>query len=312
MEKQLHDYQVGEDMLLPLLIKSADVRMTKDQKAYIAFTFQDKSGQMDAKLWGATPQQIEQFISGVVVQLAGKREVYNNTPQIRIAKLTLLEHANIDEFVQRVGMDAKAIEEEINASLFGITDASIARITRHIYKKYKQQFYEYPAAKRHHHAMVGGLSFHTLSMLRIANHLLTLYPQLSRSLLTAGIMLHDIGKVIELSGAISTEYTLPGNLLGHIVIMSDEITKACIELDIDDTHESVVLLKHVVLAHHGKLEYGSPVRPLVMEAELIHHIDMIDATMNMLTTSLEKVEVGTFGDKIYGLDNRMFFQHGIQ
>lgn len=130
--------------------------------------------------------------------------------------------------------------------------------------------------------------------------------------MTAGILLHDIGKVIELSGSVSTEYTVQGNLIGHIVLMSDEITKACMELEIDDAQESIVLLKHVVLAHHGKLEYGSPVTPRVMEAEMIHYIDMIDATMNMLTTALENTPISTFADKIYGLDNRMFYNHGIK
>lgn len=312
MEKLLHEYVVGEEMRLPLLIKSADVRMTKTEKAYIALTFQDKSGQMDAKFWGATPEDIATYQVGVIVQLHGKRETYNNTPQIAITELKVLPHANVDDFIQRVGMSAAAIEEEIKVALLGIIDAPIARVTRHIYQKFKKPFYEYPAAKRHHHAVVGGLSFHTLSMIRIAENLLTLYPQLSRSLLLAGIMLHDIGKVIELSGSVGTEYTLQGNLIGHIVLMSDEITKACRELEIDDTLESIVLLKHVVLAHHGKLEYGSPVRPLLMEAEMIHYIDMIDATMNMLTTALENTAPGEFGDKIYGLDNRMFYQHNVK
>lgn len=312
MDKKLHDYVVGEEMSLPVLIKSADVRMTKNEKAYIAFTFQDKSGQIDAKFWGATPEHIENFVAGTVVQLHGKREVYNNTAQIGINTLKILPNANIDEFVQRVSMSAQEIEAEINVALCWITDSAVARVTRHIYQKYKKQFYEFPAAKRHHHAIVGGLSFHTISMISIADNLLNLYPQLSRTLLTAGILLHDIGKVIELSGSVSTEYTVQGNLIGHIVLMSDEITKACMELEIDDAQESIVLLKHVVLAHHGKLEYGSPVTPRVMEAEMIHYIDMIDATMNMLTTALDNTPISTFADKIYGLDNRMFYNHGIK
>src|SRR5699024_4696094 len=100
-----------------------------------------------------------------------------------------------------------------------------------------------------------------------------------------GIIIHDIGKTIELSGAISTEYTLKGKLIGHIVIVDEMIDRACAEIGIDREHEAIILLKHVVLAHHGKLEFGSPVRPQLLEAEIIHQIDNMDATINMISTA---------------------------
>ncbi|MBS4750823.1 HD domain-containing protein [Carnobacteriaceae bacterium zg-ZUI78] len=308
MTKKLYDYVVGEDMNLPVLIKAADVRLTKMDKEYIAFTFQDKSGQMDAKFWGASKEDIEAFQVGKVVLLIGQRDVYKNTPQIKITSLKLVENARVEHFMERAPMDVLEIEEEMNVALCWIEDAIMARIVRCIYQKYKQVFYEYPAAKRHHHALVGGLSYHTLSMLRLAKSVSEQYPEINLSLLAAGVVLHDIGKVVELSGSVGTDYTLEGNLIGHIVIMSDEITKACIELNIDDKKESVLLLKHIVLSHHGKLEYGSPVVPKILEAEVLHHLDMLDATLNMMTNALEKTEAGQYSDKIYGLDNRMFYK----
>ena len=122
------------------------------------------------------------------------------------------------------------------------------------------------------------------------------------------MILHDLGKVIELTGPTATQYTLEGNLVGHIVIISEEITKACQTLSIDDRAEDVLLLKHMVLAHHGKLEYGSPVRPQLKEAEILHQIDMIDATMNMVDSTLEKVEPGSFSNQVWALDNRRFYK----
>lgn len=308
MDKKLYDYEVGEDMSLAVLIKSADVRLAKNEKQYLAFTFQDRSGQIDGKFWGVTQEDIETFVAGTIVWLNGKREVYQNTPQIKILGLKVLENMSAGSFVQRAPISQEDIEKDINVALCWIDDAYLARIVRHIYQKYKHDFYEFPAAKRYHHALVGGLSYHTVSMLKIAKTLTQIYPEINLSLLTAGVMLHDIGKVLELTGSVGTEYTVRGNLIGHIVLMSDEITKACIELDIDEQAESVILLKHVVLAHHGRLEYGSPVAPRLLEAELIHHIDMIDATMNMMTTALEKTSPGEYTDKIFGLDNRQFYK----
>lgn len=112
-------------------------------------------------------------------------------------------------------------------------------------------------------------------MLDLAKAISNLYPSLDKDLLYAGVILHDLGKVIELSGAISTTYTLEGNLLGHISIMVNEIGKAADELQIDA--EEVLILQHIVLSHHGKAEWGSPKPPLVKEAEILHYIDNLDA-----------------------------------
>ena len=145
------------------------------------------------------------------------------------------------------------------------------------------------------------------AMLRIAKTLAAQYKDINKPLLYAGIILHDMGKIIELSGPISTEYTLEGNLLGHIVIVDEEITKACIALKIDEKSEDVLLLKHMVLAHHGQLDYGSPVRPKLREAEILFMIDNLDATINMLNTALNRTEPGSFTERIFGLDNRTFY-----
>ena len=263
MTKKLYEYNVDDSFEIFLLIKSADVRMAKNGKPFIAFTFQDQSGQMDGKYWSATSEDIEKYVPGKVVLLNGKRELTN--PYFR-------------------------------------------RIVHNILGKYQEAFFEYPAAKRHHHAFVGGLSYHTLSMLRLAKSIAGQYPQINRSLLFAGVIIHDIGKTMELSGAIGTEYTLKGNLLGHIVIMDEEITKACEELGIDENQEEVLLLKHLVLAHHGKLEYGSPVRPQLLEAEVLHHIDLLDATITMMSNALDKTEPGAFSERVFGLDNRSFYK----
>ena len=104
----------------------------------------------------------------------------------------------------------------------------------------------------------------------------------------------------------TTEYTLAGNLVGHLVLVDEEITQACIALKFDDKQEDIVVLRHMVLAHHGLLEYGSPVRPRIMEAEILHQIDNIDASMQMMLSSIRLTEPGEYTERIFGMDNRSF------
>ena len=134
-------------------------------------------------------------------------------------------------------------------------------------------------------------------MLKIAKALVAIYPSLNKDLLYSGIILHDLGKTVELSGPVGTSYTLEGELLGHIVIMSDEVARMAEKLGIES--EEIILLRHMILAHHGKYEFGSPKLPLIK--------DNIDARMMMFEKNLANVEPGTFSDKLFGLEGRHFY-----
>lgn len=311
MTKKLYELAIDETFEMFLLIKNADVRTAKNGKPFIAFTFQDKSGQMDGKYWSATPEEIERYQSGRIVFLAGKREIYNGNAQVKITGMRLVRDGEPNEpglFMEQAPLTKEEMVDEINQTLFEITSAPMNRVVRFILNKFSQEVFEYPAAKRHHHAFTGGLGFHTVSMLRIAKSLANQYEVLNKPLLYSGVILHDLGKTMELTGAVGTEYTLKGNLLGHIVMMEEEISKACVELQIDEDCEEIIALKHVVLAHHGKLEYGSPVRPHLLEAEILHQIDLMDASINMITQALQKTTPGEFSERIFGMDNRSFYK----
>ncbi|AZP05757.1 3'-5' exoribonuclease YhaM family protein [Jeotgalibaca ciconiae] len=297
-----------------MLIKSADVRKAKNNKPFIAFTFQDKSGQIDGKFWDAKEEDINRFQAGTVVFVSGKRELYQNNPQLRISKMRLAqagEPSSPELYMERAPIRTEDMIEEINQTLFEITSAPINRVVRYLLKKFHKEFFDFPAAKRHHHAFPGGLSFHTISILRLAKTVVKNYPGVSQSLLYGGVILHDIGKTIELTGSLSTEYTLKGNLIGHIVLIDEEITKACEALKISEDNEDIILLKHVVLAHHGKMEYGSPVLPHLLEAEIIHYLDNLDASINMIDTALQRTTEGSFSERIFGLENRSFYKPNV-
>jgi len=143
-------------------------------------------------------------------------------------------------------------------------------------------------------------------MLKQAKALCDIYPTLNRSLLYAGIIAHDMGKVKELSGPVATTYTVEGNLLGHISIMSDEVANIAREHNIEG--EEVMLLRHMILSHHGKYEYGSPKLPMLKEAEMLHFIDNIDARMQMFDKHMKKVEKGQYTERIFALENRQFYK----
>ncbi|MGX7775718.1 3'-5' exoribonuclease YhaM family protein [Streptococcus pluranimalium] len=293
------------------LIKKAELRKTRAGKDFLAMTFQDDSGEISGNLWDAQSHNVETFTAGKVVHMEGRREVYNNTPQVNQIKLRLPEDGEPNDpadFKEKPPVNVADVKEYLEQMVFKIENATWQRIVRALYRKYHQEFFTYPAAKTNHHAFESGLAYHTATMVRLSDAIGDIYPELNKSLLFAGIMLHDLAKVIELSGPDNTEYTVRGNLIGHIALIDEEITKVITELNIDDTREEVTVLRHIVLSHHGLLEYGSPVRPKIMEAEIIHMIDNIDAEMMMMTTALSRIGEGEMTARLFALDNRSFYK----
>lgn len=309
--KKLFDYQNDENLDLFVLIKTADVRIAKNGKQFIAFTFQDQSGQIGGKYWDASDEDVAKFTAGQVIHLQGKRELYQSNPQVKIYKLRLTtgdEPQTVDQFIPKAPVQVTEMQDEFGAMLFEITNPNWQRLVRHLMQKHQAEFFSFPAAKTNHHAFSGGLAYHTLSMSRLAKTIAAQYPQIDEALLYAGVILHDLGKTLELSGPISTEYTVRGNLIGHIVLVDEEIVRACDTLKIDVNAEDMLLLRHVILAHHGLMEYGSPVRPQVLEAEVLHQIDELDASITMMTQSLQHAEAGQFTERLFAMDGRRFYR----
>ena len=135
---------------------------------------------------------------------------------------------------------------------------------------------------------------------------MSVYSELNADLLYAGILLHDIGKTVELSGPVVPSYTFEGQMLGHISIAQSMVYAAAKELNIEG--EEVTLLQHMILSHHGKNEFGSPVLPQIREAEMLHMIDNMDARMNMFDKTLETLEAGETSKRVFSLDNRMIYK----
>lgn len=307
--KKLLQYEIGEMIEQFLLIKSATKGTASNGKPFLTLILQDQSGEIEAKLWDVSDEDEKVYINEKIVKIHGEIQNYRGRNQLKIRQIrssTPDDRVRLSEFLQTAPLTIDEMTEKITQYIFDMKNPNIQRITRQLLKKYQQSFYEFPAATKNHHEFVSGLSYHVVSMLDLAKAIAQLYPSLDKDLLYAGIILHDLGKVIELSGPVSTTYTVEGNLLGHISIMVNEIGKAADELGISG--EEVVVLQHLVLSHHGKAEWGSPKPPLIKEAEILHYIDNVDAKMNMLDRALERVKPGEFSERIFALENRSFYK----
>lgn len=167
-------------------------------------------------------------------------------------------------------------------------------------------FFKYPAAKSIHHAFIGGLAEHTINMLKLSEKFIEMYD-LDNELLWMGVILHDYSKIKELE-FYGLNYTIEGNLIGHLIMTVEEITRICVLNGIEENN-NIMFLKHLVISHHGKLEYGSAKEPMIKEAYILSQIDEIDAKMNVLEKALVNVEENKISNAINGFDKRRFLNY---
>ena len=308
---KITDLKAGDNAIeIDLLVTGVVTGKTNgaNRQAYLSLVLQDDSGTIDAKLWQATNEQIETITAGKIVRVKADVIKYNEDRQMKIVAITVVSDKVEDQvkYLKKAPIDADILIQQIKDIIHSFENQKIKDIVLTIFEKNQESIRIYPAASKNHHEYVSGLVHHTVGMLNVANALCVLYSTLNRDLLFAGVILHDLGKIIELSGPVIPEYTLKGKLLGHISICQAMIKQTADELGIDD--EVVTLLQHMVLSHHGKNEYGSPVLPLLKEAEMLTLVDNIDARMNMLDKALDLVEPGEFTKRVFSLEQRSFYK----
>ena len=205
----------------------------------------------------------------------------------------------------------EAMYASVEALLDSITDADYKAVCRELLRRHSESFRTIPAAKSVHHGFLHGLLMHTGNMMQLADFLAGMYADtVDRSLLLAGTFAHDLQKEREFRFSalgLVTDYSVQGQLLGHLVMGAQEIADIAKELDVPE--EKSVLLQHLVLSHHGEPEFGAAVRPVCAESELLSYIDMIDSRMEIYREVLGATPLGGFSDRVFALDGKKLYHH---
>ena len=216
------------------LISKCDKGKTVKDTPYLSLILEDATGVLDAKFWNLTNEQIEHYKAGQVVEVIGDSIIHRNAVQLRVRKMTVLEDEDISNYVRLAPMTRTEMEEEVKILMNEITNTNLYCVGEEALEETKDLFNTYPAATRNHHNFVGGLAYHSISMARVGLDICRQYPFLDKGLLIAGILMHDVGKIDELSGPILPEYTNEGNLLGHISIMNNRLDRVAEKLGVND------------------------------------------------------------------------------
>lgn len=290
------------------LVKSVQEATANNGSPYFTIVIGEKSKTIGCKLWerhfnGNTTHQLKNdiFKVGTILHIEGSVSEYRGELQMAIVNYRLTEEEEVDiaNYLEAAPEPIDLMINEYEQFLNYIKSPILRTICMDIYNEHKSAFITFPAGKSNHHAFRSGLIYHSLSMLRISKHICSQYKQINRDLVYAGIALHDLGKVVELTGFLAPDYTKVGNLLGHITIVNMFIDRKAQKLKEEkdkftkEDFNQVYELMHVISAHHGKLEYGSPVVPKTLEAEVVHQIDMLDSRINMVINGLSDDKLST-------------------
>ncbi len=305
----IKDFKEATSIQTPLLLTNMSRGLTNAGAPYLSMTLSDKSGSIEGKMWDVKEEQARLAVVGKVIMVNAEVLKYRSQLQLRIHSIQAIKEGEFElkDFIVTSAISKDQLKEELLNRIRKIENKVLNEIVSEMVNLYPEDFFEYPAATKNHHEFVGGLATHVIGMVKLADSICDLYPALNRDLLISGTILHDYGKLFELSGAVLTEYTLAGKLLGHISIVQTKIEEMATKLGYQN-EEIVLLLRHLVLSHHGSLEYGSPVLPQIMEAEVLSIIDNLDARMNMFEKALDPIEAGTYSARVFSLENRIFYK----
>ena len=326
----IKEFTDGTRVFGPYFVNESKKGTTAAGKTYLNVTLQDCSGTIEAKKWDVAPGDEELFARGKVVQIEGQVILYSGHLQMKVFSAEPLNQKDVDWalFIPAAPVEQKTLENKLGLYLSSIEDEAIKRLVEALIAKFRDRFLVWPAAVRNHHNFVSGLLYHSLTMADLAMKACEVYPVLSRDVMLGGVLVHDLGKIIELSSPQATTFTLQGKLLGHISIGQAELRQTAKELGyyaFDDLseeekekeskangpvfhrYEIAVLFEHIILSHHGRQDFGSPVLPLTREALAISLIDDFDAKMLILDNASNGIAPGESTAKIFSLDERYFY-----
>ena len=295
------------------LIKTVERKLTSRGVPFLDMTLTDSDGEVGAKLWDYKEELHGEFVPNDLVKVRGTMTPFNDTQQLRIERIRRVsdeDGVRIEDFVPSAGFSGEAMFDELIAVADAFSDEELKLLVKTLLNEYRDRLIYWPAAFRLHHAIRGGLLYHTLSILRMAQSVAKIYPFIDSNLLFAGVILHDIAKTQEFDVAptgIASGYTVDGNLVGHLVRGAMAVEKCGRELGLSE--ETLMLVEHMIISHHGEPEFGAAVRPMFLEAEILSELDTLDAKIYEIEQACRGVEPGEFTQRQWALDNRKLYNH---
>ena len=304
----IKDLLEGDRTIIQALVGNVSNGTNKNGSPYLNVELRDNSGSMNTKKWEVDGEDKDIFVPGNIVEVLLEVIKYNDALQGKIisAKLLPLDDIDTTRFIKAPPIPKEELVARFNKLVASIKHKECKAFLDYFIKKFGETIFISPAATSVHHEFSSGLLMHSVSLAEHADYFAKYYPDINRDLIVTGALLHDFGKMIELEGPAVYHYSVEGKLLGHISIMCGELRIAAKELGIEG--ETPILLEHMVLSHHGQLEFGSPIMPLTKEALLLSMIDNLDSKMLVVDKAYENVSPGEFTQKIFPLDNRAFYK----
>ena len=297
------DLKAQENIKGQYLCKFKQILKNKNGKDYCSIRLQDSTGTIDGKIW-SLHSGITSFEVDDIVEVEGEVLLYQENLQLSVTKLKKSEEAEYDlkQFIPHTLKDVEELETQLFTFIEGTNQPQIKKLLEAIFYNegiYKE-FLVHSAAKSVHHAYLSGLLEHTVTVTKLGESMAGLYKGVNKDLVIAGCLLHDIGKLYELTNFPRNDYSDEGQLLGHIVMGAELVHDHAAQIE-DFPKEIEMLLKHIILSHHGEYEYASPKRPKCIEAMIVHLADYTDSKLKMLEEMLQ----ASPGEELYAGYNKI-------
>lgn len=304
----IKDLAPGSEITQFFQLNSRENRLTRTGQDFMNLVLSDMSGSILGKLWSNVMRMSKlDFESGDFVKIKGSTQLFGDRLQLnieRIRKAETSEIADISCLIRKTSFDTDKLFEEILQTVELLDPPGLSQLVRHILVGECAEFKSFPAAKRIHHAYVGGLIEHTYTVMTKVQAMIGLIPDINAGLAISGALLHDIGKLHEINPQTKGR-TVEGRLKGHVILGIDMLRNAAIELNLTKA-PWLPELEHILLSHHGELEFGALVKPLTREAILVHFIDNLDSKLKIMEEALEKTDIEGFSDFNKYLEGRAY------
>jgi 3'-5' exoribonuclease len=304
----VRELRSGDNVLQFFELRSKEPRRTRSGQDYLDLVLADATGVISGKMWPESVRKWGQdFSSGDIVKVEARVEAYRDKPQLvvdKIRRADLSEIPDLSALIRVSPFDSDTLLEEVKNTARSLEPPELADLVVEILDQHAEAIKTFPAARMIHHAYRGGLIEHIATVCRKADAILKLEKNINRGIALAGAILHDIGKIYELSPS-GGGRTPDGRLIGHLILGVNLLRETAVRRGVVEC-AWLREVEHILLSHHGETQFGSPVKPLTREAILVHFIDNLDAKLKIINEALESVELDGFTAYNKWLEGRAF------